>query len=66
MRLTGYLLCALTTMTLVGLDARSCFAQSLQESLDDLEVGDRWEYDEWESAQAAAVASGKPILALFR
>lgn len=40
--------------------------QSLQESLDDLEVGDRWEYNEWEAAQAAAAESGKPILALFR
>ena len=41
-------------------------AQDLRNSLQDLEVGERWTYNDWESAKAAAAKSKKPILALFR
>ena len=50
----------------VGLGSVNCFGQSLQETLDDIDVGDRWEYNDWDAAKAAAAKSGKPILALFR
>jgi hypothetical protein len=40
--------------------------QELKESLKDIDVGDRWSYNDWESAKAAASKSKKPILALFR
>lgn len=38
----------------------------LQHTLEDVDVGDRWYYNDWESAKAAAQVSKKPILALFR
>lgn len=41
-------------------------AQKLQETLEDVHVGDRWAYNHWESAKAASAKSKKPILALFR
>ena len=41
-------------------------AQSLQETLEDTLVGERWQYNDWEAAKAAAAKSKKPILALFR
>lgn len=41
-------------------------AQQLKRTLEDLDVGDRWSYNDWESAKAAAQESKKPILALFR
>ena len=50
----------------VGLSSGNCFGQSLQKTLEDFDVGDRWEYNDWEAAKAAAAKSGKPILALFR
>jgi hypothetical protein len=40
--------------------------QERKESLKDIDVGDRWSYNDWESAKAAASKSKKPILALFR
>ena len=46
--------------------AFSVSAQELRDSLQDIEVGDRWTYNDWESAKAAAAKSKKPILALFR
>lgn len=39
---------------------------ALQQSLEDTNVGDRWTYNDWDSAKAAASKSKKPILALFR
>lgn len=42
------------------------FADELKETLKDLEVGQRWTYNDWESARSAAAKSKKPILALFR
>jgi len=41
-------------------------AQELKDTLQDIDVGDRWTYNDWESAKAAAAKSKKPILALFR
>ena len=41
-------------------------ADELQDTLKDLEVGQRWTYNDWDSAQNAAAKSKKPILALFR
>ena len=41
-------------------------AQELRDTLNDIDVGRRWSYNNWESAQAAAAKSKKPILALFR
>ena len=38
----------------------------IQKELDDLNVSDRWSYNDWDAAQAAAAKSKKPILALFR
>ena len=50
----------------VGL-ANSVKGQStLQQSLNDLDVGPRWRYNDWESAKATAARLKKPILALFR
>ena len=44
----------------------SCLAQELQSTLEDLGVGQRWAYNDWDAVQRAAVKSKKPILALFR
>lgn len=41
-------------------------AQELRDKLKDIDVGERWSYNDWESAKAAAAKSKKPILALFR
>ena len=41
-------------------------AQSLQEELSDLEVGNHWRYNDWEGARAAAEKEKKPIFVLFR
>ena len=41
-------------------------SQELKQTLQDLAVGDRWLYNDWDSAKAAAAKSKKPILALFR
>lgn len=41
-------------------------SQELKKTLEDTEVGDRWSYNDWDSAKAAAAKSKKPILALFR
>ncbi|MCA9215846.1 MAG: hypothetical protein KDB27_22425 [Planctomycetales bacterium] len=49
-----------------GVIARLSFSQSLQQTLNDIDVGDRWSYNDWDSAKAAAAKSKKPILALFR
>lgn len=44
----------------------SASAEELRDTLKDLEVGQRWAYNDWDSAQSAAAKSKKPILALFR
>ena len=44
----------------------SAFGQELRTTLKDLDVGTRWQYNDWEAARAAANRSKKPILALFR
>ena len=44
----------------------AAMAQELHKTLKDIEVGERWSYDDWDSAKAAAAKSKKPILALFR
>ena len=41
-------------------------ADELKQTLKDLDVGERWAYNDWESAKSAAAKSKKPILALFR
>ena len=41
-------------------------AQELRNTLEDLDVGQRWTYNDWDAAQRAAAKSKKPILALFR
>lgn len=38
----------------------------LKQTLEDIDVGNRWFYNDWEAAKAAAQKSKKPILALFR
>lgn len=43
-----------------------CVSQELKETLQDTGVGDRWTYNDWDSAKAAAAKTKKPILALFR
>ena len=50
----------------LGLSPGTSHGQSLQSALDDVDVGDRWKYNDWDAARDAAEASGKPILALFR
>lgn len=55
-----------TVLILGSLLVAPAGAQTLQESLDDLEVASRWAYNDWESARAAASISHKPIMALFR
>jgi len=42
------------------------FSQELKKTLQDFAVGERWSYNDWDSAKAAAAKSKKPILALFR
>ncbi len=44
----------------------SASGQSLQESLDDLDVGEHWRYNDWNGAREAAAHEKKPIFALFR
>ena len=39
---------------------------ALRESLEDLDVGSHWHYNDWEGAKAVAQRERKPILALFR
>ena len=41
-------------------------SETLQQSLGDLDVHQRWEYNDWQSAKAASIQSKKPIFALFR
>ena len=53
---------SLLSGTLLAQDVTS----PLQQSLQDIGVGARWKYNDWESAKAAANRSQKPILALFR
>ena len=62
------LLTLLTANLLGGVIAASAHAQShkLQTTLEDVDVGLRWSYNDWDSAKAAAAKSKKPILALFR
>ena len=40
--------------------------ESLRSSLGDVELDPIWMYDDWESAQAAAKQSGRPIFVVFR
>ena len=59
----------LATVLTIGFCCVATFrvsAQELRDSLQDIDVGDRWTYNDWESAKAAAAKSKKPILALFR
>lgn len=44
----------------------AALGQELRETLHDIDVGERWSYNDWDSASAAAAKSKKPILALFR
>ena len=44
----------------------AALAQELRDTLKDIDVGERWSYNDWDSAKAAAAKSKKPILALFR
>ena len=61
----GCVAMAVTMTMLVSASAQEAkFA--LQQSLEDTNVGDRWSYNDWDSAKAAAAKSKKPILALFR
>jgi hypothetical protein len=46
--------------------ASTALAQDLKDTLNDIDVGARWSYDDWDSVKAAAAKSKKPILALFR
>ncbi len=49
-----------------GFITSAATAQELRDTLNDIDVGERWSYNDWESAKAAAAKSKKPILALFR
>ena len=52
---------------LVGLLSVTAHGQlQIKKDLEDNAVGDRWSYNDWDSAKAAAAKSKKPILALFR
>ena len=46
--------------------ARDLGDSALRKSLEDLDVGSYWHYNDWEGAKAAAQRERKPILALFR
>lgn len=49
-----------------GLTVRAQDAADLRELLQDIELGERWFYNDVEAAFAQARATGKPVLALFR
>ena len=55
---------ALLLIGLLSLPARGQL--QIKKDLEDHAVGDRWTYNDWDSAKAAAAKSKKPILALFR
>ena len=63
MRYVSSLVGGMAVVTLLGVSA---LGQELRTALKDLDVGSRWQYNDWEAAQAAANRSKKPILALFR
>jgi hypothetical protein len=56
----------LLATAILGVISAGSYGQSLQDVLEDVEVGDHWDYNDWEAASAAAKRSGKPVLALFR
>lgn len=61
---------AASLLVVLSGSARESTAQdsssNLKSVLEDVDVGDRWSYNDWESARTAALLSKKPILALFR
>ena len=65
-RTTQWVISLTLPCLLIACLARESHSQSLQEALEDLDVGDRWQYNDWDAAKAAAAKSRKPILALFR
>ena len=42
----------LLAIAVLGVVSASSYGQPLQDALEDLEVGDRWEYNDWEAASA--------------
>ena len=68
MAIVRFLSLALLPTVLLGMCGLSAHAQphKLQSTLEDVDVGLRWSYNDWDSAKAAAAKSKKPILALFR
>ena len=63
---TRWLGVSLGCLTLLMGNVSAQTTSSLRQALEDVDVGDRWSYNDWESAKSAASKSKKPILALFR
>jgi hypothetical protein len=50
----------------IALAAPARAEEALRDQLKDLDLDERWIYDDWPAARARAAREGKPIFALFR